>query len=76
MYSTWQQQLDLRGEETALYSKIAAIVVKIYTDSQKYNKISESFNFKLTIFKDIYRRAGLQLDNYIIAFSIILKGLV
>ena len=36
---------------------------------------SKSFNFKLTIFKDICRRAGLQLDNYIIVFLTMLKGL-
>ena len=51
-------------------------MAKIYTDSQKYDKVSESFNFKLVIFKDIYRRASLQLNNYIIVFPIILKGLV
>ena len=59
MHSAQQQQLDLGGGGTALYSKKAAIVVKIYMDSQKYNKVSESFNFKLIIFKDIYRRASL-----------------
>jgi hypothetical protein len=47
----------------------------MYTDSQKYNRVSESFDFKLTIFKDIYRRASLQLDGYIIGFPIMLKGL-
>ena len=51
------------------------MVAKIYTDSQKYDRVSESFNFKLTIFKDICRRAGLQLDDYIIAFPTMLKGL-
>ena len=52
------------------------MVVKIYIDSQKYNRVSKSFNFKLIIFKNIYRRAGLQLDNYIIAFPTILKGFI
>ena len=51
-------------------------MVKIYTDSQKYNKVSKSFNFKLTIFKDTCRRASLQLNNYIITFPTILKGLI
>ena len=60
----------------ALYKKEVAIVAKMYTDSQKYNRVSESFDFKLAIFKDIYRRAGLQLDNYKIAFPMMLKGLV
>ena len=48
----------------------------MYIDSQKYNKVSKSFNFKLTIFKNICRRASLQLNNYMIAFSTILKELV
>ena len=51
-------------------------MAKIYIDSQKYNRASKNFNFKLTIFKDICRKASLQLDNYINAFPIILKGLV
>ena len=52
------------------------MVVKMYIDSQKYNRVSESFNFKLIIFKDICKRTGLQLNNYIIAFPTILKGLI
>jgi hypothetical protein len=47
----------------------------MYTDSQKYNRVNKSFDFKLAIFKDTCRRAGLQPDNYIIAFSTMLKGL-
>jgi hypothetical protein len=58
-----------------LYKKEAAIVVKMYMDSQKYNRVSESFDFKLTIFKDICRRASLQPNDYIIAFPTMLKGL-
>ena len=50
-------------------------MVKIYIDSQKYNKVNKSFNLKQIIFKDIYKKASLQLDNYIIAFPTILKGL-
>ena len=68
--------MDLEEGETALYSKKAAMVAKMYTDSQKYNKVSKSFNFELIIFKDIYKRAGLQLNNYIIAFLTMLKGLI
>ena len=52
------------------------MVAKIYTDSQKYDGVSESLNFKLAIFKDICRRAGLQLDGYMIAFFTMLKGLI
>jgi hypothetical protein len=70
-----QQQPSNLERGTALYSKEAAIVTKMYTDSQKYDRVSESFDFKLAIFEDICRRAGLQPDSYIIAFSTILKGL-
>ena len=51
------------------------MVAKMYIDSQKYDGVSESFDFKLIIFKNICKRAGLQPDNYIIAFPIMLKGL-
>jgi len=50
-------------------------VAKIYIDSQKYNGVSESFDFKLAIFEDIYRRAGLQPNGYIITFPTMLKRL-
>ena len=59
-----------------MYSKEAATIVKIYTDNQKYNSISDSFNFKLTIFYNICRRSSLPLKGYMIAFPTILKGLV
>jgi hypothetical protein len=74
LQSILQQPLDLGGG-TALYSKEAAMVAKMYTDSQKYNRVSKSFDFKLAIFEDICRRAGLQPDSYMIAFSTMLKGL-
>ena len=58
-----------------IYSKEAVIIAKIYTDGQKYNRVSNNFNFKLTIFYNICKRASLLLEGYIIAFPIILKGL-
>ena len=58
-----------------MYSKEAAIIVKIYTDDQKYNGVSDSFDFKLTIFYNICRRSNLPLKGYITAFPTILKGL-
>ena len=48
----------------------------MYIDNQKYNRVNKSFDFKLAIFKDICRRASLQLDGYIIAFPTMLEGLV
>ena len=35
------------------YSKEVTTVAKIYTDSEKYDGIGDSFDFKLTIFRDI-----------------------
>jgi len=58
-----------------IYSKEAATIAKIYTDGQKYNGVSNSFNFKLTIFYNICKRAGLPPKGYITAFLTMLKGL-
>ena len=57
------------------HSKEAALVAKMYTDDQRYDGVSKSFDFKLTIFEDICRRAGLPLDKYMIVFPNILKGI-
>ena len=75
-----QQQYNLEkpGQQQSqgtLYSKEAAMVAKMYTESQKYDGISESFDFKLAIFEDICKRAGLGPDGYMIAFPTMLKGL-
>jgi hypothetical protein len=58
-----------------IYSKKAVTIAKIYTDDQKYNSISNSFDFKLTIFYNIHRRSGLPPESYMTTFLIILKGL-
>jgi len=58
-----------------MYSKEAATIAKIYTDDQKYNGVSNSFNFKLTIFYNICKRAGLPPKGYITALLTMLKGL-
>jgi len=57
------------------YSKEVAIIVKIYTDDQKYDGVSDSFNFKLTIFYNICKRSGLPLEGYTVVFPSMLKGL-
>ena len=45
-------------------------------DDQKYNGINKSFNYKLRIFYNIYKRSGLPLVGYTKAFPTILKGLI
>jgi hypothetical protein len=50
-------------------------VAKIYTNEQKYDGTNGSFNYKLTIFLDIYRRIKLPEEAFMRAFPTILKGL-
>jgi hypothetical protein len=49
--------------------------VKIYTNNKKYNRIDNSFDFKLTVFCDICNRLCLLAKGYITAFLVMLKGL-
>jgi hypothetical protein len=50
------------------------MIAKVYTDGQKYNR-STSFDYKLTIFYNIYKRSGLPYKAYVIVFLTMLKGL-
>ncbi len=47
-------------------------MVKIYTDDQKYNGISGNFNYKLTIFYNIYEQADILEGVYLKAFLLML----
>src|SRR6266702_1107808 len=60
---------------TQLVYKEIAIITKVYIDGQKYNRTT-SFNYKLTIFYNIYKRSGLPYKGYTTVFLIMLKGLV
>ena len=51
------------------------MIAKVYTDGQKYDG-TISFNYKLTIFYNIYKRSGLPYKGYTTVFPIMLKGLV
>jgi len=64
------QQLSHRD-----YGKEAATVAKLYNDDQKYTGVDDSFDFKLSIFVDICKRASLPPKGYITAFPSMLKGL-
>ena len=57
------------------YSKEIATIAKVYTDDQKYNRTSNSFDFKLSVFYNICKRANLHLEGYMLAFPTMLKGL-
>ena len=50
-------------------------VAKIYIEEQKYNSVNNSFNYKLVIFLDIYKRIELLEDTLLRAFLTMLKGL-
>ena len=57
------------------YGQELSIIIKIYTKESKYGGNRDSFNFKLTIFYNIYRRANIPYKAKAKAFPIILKGL-
>ena len=57
------------------YGKELANTAKLYIDDQKYSGISGNFDFKLTIFYDIYNRADIPPDAYFKALPLMLTGL-
>jgi hypothetical protein len=58
------------------YEQEFNIIIKIYIKESKYKSDRDSFNFKLAIFYDIYRRANIPYKAKAKAFPIMLKGLV
>ena len=58
------------------YRRELSIIIKIYIEESKYRGDRDSFNFKLAIFYNIYRRANILYKAKAKAFPIILKGLV
>ena len=41
------------------YGKELANLAKLYTDESKYSSENDNFNFKLTIFTDLYQKADI-----------------
>ena len=58
------------------YRRELSIIIKIYTKESKYRGNRNSFNFKLTIFYNIYRYTNILYKTKAKAFPIMLKGLV
>ena len=58
------------------YGRELNIIIKIYTEESKYGGNRDSFDFKLTIFHNIYRCADIPYKAKAKAFFIMLKGLV
>ena len=52
-----------------------SIIIKIYIKESKYRGNKNSFNFKFTIFHDIYRYANILYKAKVKAFPTMLKGL-
>ena len=57
------------------YRRELGIIIKIYIKESKYRGDGDSFNFKLAIFYNIYRRANILYKTKAKAFFIMLKGL-
>ena len=57
------------------YGRELSIIIKIYIKESKYRGNRNSFNFKLTIFYNIYRRVNILYKAKAKAFPIMLKGL-
>ena len=58
------------------YRRELNIIIKIYIKESKYRGNRNTFNFKLAIFYNIYRRADILYKVKAKAFPIMLKGLV
>jgi hypothetical protein len=50
--------------------------MKLYTKKKKYNRNSNSFDYKYNIFIDLCEKAELLINAYFKAFSIMLKRAV
>ena len=58
------------------YRQELNIIIKMYTKENKYKGNRDSFNFKLTIFYNIYRCVNILYKAKAKAFPTMLKGLV
>ena len=58
------------------YKQELNIIIKMYIKESKYKSNRDSFNFKLTIFYNIYGCTNILYKVKAKAFPIILKGLV
>ena len=50
-------------------------LAKIYTEESKYNKENNNFNYKLTIFNNLYNRVNILQEVKIKGFLIMLNGI-
>jgi hypothetical protein len=57
------------------YRRELSIMIKMYIEESKYGGDGDSFDFKLAIFYNIYRRTNIPYKAKAKAFPIMLKGL-
>ncbi|TAQ87858.1 hypothetical protein B7494_g3834 [Chlorociboria aeruginascens] len=62
------------NEAPNLYVKELGALTKLYTEENKYNRDIGGLTFKLTIFHDLCRKAGVPPAARAMAFSTMLKG--
>ena len=69
--------IPIQNEPTSKsYRRELSIIIKTYIEKSKYKSNRDSFNFKLAIFYNIYRRANIPHKAKAKAFLMMLKGLV
>src|SRR6202035_1516640 len=57
------------------YGKELANLAKLYTNKSKYSSKNDNFDFKLTIFTDLYQKADISKQKFSQAYLTILRGL-
>ena len=57
------------------YGKELANLAKLYINKSKYSGENDNFDFKLTIFIDLYYKANILKQEFSQAYSTILRGL-
>ena len=56
------------------YVKEIASLAKLYTDENRYSGLNDNFDFKLAIFNNLYKKAGVSQGTKAIAYSTMLRG--
>src|SRR6266568_1946919 len=67
--------MDLQPTQAKTYGKELANLAKLYTDKSKYNGKNDNFDFKLTIFMDLYQKADIPKQEFSQAYSTMLRSL-
>lgn len=74
-FQQYQPPQQFNQAPTQGYGRDLAKMAKLYTEEAKYGGEEDSFDFKLSIFHDIYSRADVPPEAEMKAFPTMLKGL-